>query len=389
MSELLDFFGMSRQDILEAGTKDLLSMPCARPIVLTLRGGVNASTGEIGRGVGELERLEVRCRSTFYERCAPCAARSSRDAWMIGAAGISGLKSLKIPKPEEQYFYFLTLTAPSFGPVHKVGRCRCGESHEEDDELLHLPIDVASYDFTGAATFNLLAGRLWNRTVTRLKRVFGKDIQYLLATEPQKRGLVHYHVIARSPRPLDPLAILAEAAEAAVYTGPRRSGDEIRWGCQIDCKRIKPGGESGRQAVNYIFKAMSYTRKSTTDMQESQAGSAAAQEFWDRLETEANRLRISGEISGVKPLRTRRYGAFGGFTGHRLGRSRGWARLADGAALSLARLRALRTAWARRGEGESLGEAEYLAAEPQWDPLVQDEALRLRDRLRQFGSQRE
>lgn len=363
-------------------------MPCARPIRLTFRSGLNHNTGEIGRGVGDVEHIEVRCRTTFHERCAPCAARSARDAWMIGAAGISGLDRLSIPEPSGEHFYFLTLTAPSFGPVHREGRCRCGQSHSADDDLLHLPVDSDSYDFRGAAIFNLLAGRLWNRTITRLKREFGADIQYLLASEPQQRGLVHYHVIIRSPRPLSPLQVLGEVAQVAVYTGRQRSGDEVRWGTQIDFQGINPGGESGKRTVNYIFKSMSYTRKSATDLHSTTEGSAAARSLWDRLETEANSLRSSGDIAGVKPLKTRRYGSFGGFTGHRLGRSRGWALLQSGLSLSLARLRALRTAWARGGEGEDdpLGESVWVAVEPQHDPEVQEKALGLRDRLRTLGS---
>lgn len=392
MSELLRLLELSRDEKLAAGSKKLLAMPCSRPILLTVRPGVNDFTGEIGRGVGEPEMFEVHCRTTFHERCAPCAARSARDSWMIGAAGISGLKSLEIPAPKEECFYFLTLTAPGFGPVHREGRCRCGQTHSAGDDLLHLPVDMDSYDYRRAAVFNLLAGRLWNRTITRLRRVFG-EIQVLYATEPQHRGSVHYHVIIRSARPLHAGQVLGEVSEAVVHSGRWRSGDEVRWGSQIDFRPIKPGGESGRKTVAYLFKAMAYTRKSATDLHSTTEGSAAARAHWDRLETEANRLRISGEIAGVKPLRTRRYGAFGGFTGHRLGRSRGWALLQGGLSLSRARLRALRTAWARRAEEGSeddpLGEAVWVAAEPQHDPEVQERALGLRERLRLLGSQRE
>lgn len=388
MSELLSLLELTREEKLDAGSSDLLSMPCARPIRLTFRSGLNHATGEIGRGVGDVEHIEVRCRTTFHERCAPCVARSARDAWMIGAAGISGLKSLDIPAPAEEHFYFLTLTAPSFGPVHREGRCRCGVAHSAGDDLLHLPVSAESYDYRGAAVFNLLAGRLWNRTITRLKRVFGSEIQYLLASEPQQRGSVHYHVIIRAPFILDPVQVLGEVSEAVVHTGRWRLGEEVRWGPQSDFQPINPGGDSGRRTVNYLFKAMSYTRKSATDLHSTAEASAAAQTHWDRLETEANSLRVSGEIAGVNPLKTRRYGAFGGFTGHRLGRSRGWALLQSGLSLSLARLRALRTAWARGGEGEDdpLGESVWVAVEPQHDPEVQEKALGLRDRLRTLGS---
>ncbi|WP_411266724.1 replication initiator [Enemella evansiae] len=390
MVELTSLLELTREEKLEVGSRELLSMPCARPLRLSFRSGLNQTTGEVGRGVGEVESIEVRCRSNFHERCAPCAARSARDAWMIGAAGISGLDTLSIPEPSAgERFYFLTLTAPSFGPVHSKGRCRCGQIHSADDDLLHLPVGPEKYDYHGAAVFNLLAGRLWNRTITRLKRVLGSEIQYLLASEPQKRGSVHYHVIIRSPLILDPGKVLEEVSEAVVYTGRRRSGKEVRWGPQTDFQSINPGGESGRRTVNYIFKAMAYTRKSATDLHATVDASAVAQSHWDRLETQANSLRISGEIAGVKPLRTRRYGAFGGFTGHRLGRSRGWALLQSGLSLSLARLRALRAAWTRRGgEGESdpFGETVWLDAEPQHDPKVQEDALLLRARVRLLGS---
>jgi hypothetical protein len=70
---------------------------------------------------------------------------------------------------------FVTLTAPSFGPMHlgpakdgtlrachpsARGGGRCGRFHRAGDELIGSPLDPDSYDYAGQVLFNACAGAL-------------------------------------------------------------------------------------------------------------------------------------------------------------------------------------------------------------------------------------
>jgi hypothetical protein len=49
---------------------------------------------------------------------------------------------------------FATFTAPGFGPVHNrptSGRCRCGTTHDQDDNALGTPLDPTTYDYESPA----------------------------------------------------------------------------------------------------------------------------------------------------------------------------------------------------------------------------------------------
>ena len=96
---------------------------CARPIRLkaTSRNGGYSSAGEPD-GV-----LLIACRTRRESRCPPCAATFRGDARHLVLSGLEGGKGV----PESVCHHpavFLTLTAPSFGPVHRAvaGPCRGG-----------------------------------------------------------------------------------------------------------------------------------------------------------------------------------------------------------------------------------------------------------------------
>ena len=73
---------------------------------------------------------------------------------------------------------FVTLTAPSFGPVHTravtprgiVRRCGCGERHHVDDPRIGGALDPDAYDYEAAVLWNAHAGMLWARFATHLRR---------------------------------------------------------------------------------------------------------------------------------------------------------------------------------------------------------------------------
>lgn len=148
-----------------------VSLPCERPILV------------IDRESGET--VKVRCGTRRAAECVSCAALYSGDASAILRAGALDAEPGTV-------IVMLTLTAPSFGAVHRVpkeasprlradaqaawqaraGRtkCRCGQAHAVGDRLAGVALDVDSYDYEGQAAWNAGFGRLWNRTATRLTR---------------------------------------------------------------------------------------------------------------------------------------------------------------------------------------------------------------------------
>ena len=85
---------------------------CARPIRLKSNGPDSPSKGEPD-GV-----LLVACKSRRETCCPPCANTYRGDARQIVRAGIEGGKG--VPESVSSHSaVFLTLTAPSFGAVHR------------------------------------------------------------------------------------------------------------------------------------------------------------------------------------------------------------------------------------------------------------------------------
>lgn len=104
---------------------------CAHPIYLS--GSTvtrDAVTGEVISSYstdGEPgERLAVRCRNRRASVCEPCSHLHAGDTFQLVRAGLSGGKG--VPDAiRDRPRLFVTLTAPSFGPVHHVldgERCR-------------------------------------------------------------------------------------------------------------------------------------------------------------------------------------------------------------------------------------------------------------------------
>ncbi|MDE0573945.1 hypothetical protein ON058_11055, partial [Demequina sp. B12] len=129
---------------------------CGRPIHVARDGGF----------------VKVACGSRISAVCAYCAKVFRNDWKAIGRDGI-------LNAPEGSVLYFVTLTAPSFGDVHKVPdesapprRCPCGRTHSarEDMHLRGVALDVDRYDYDGQVAWNYSCGPLWSNTVRVLRR---------------------------------------------------------------------------------------------------------------------------------------------------------------------------------------------------------------------------
>lgn len=275
---------------------------CARPVWLS--GSWSAQRPD-GAAVAEHSgQIAVACGNRRAAVCESCAARYAGDAYQLVKAGLSGGKGV----PEEAAEHrraFVTLTAPSFGPVHTrptsprgVARsCRCGVVHSEHDAVLGTALDPGSYDYTGAVLFNAYAGALWHRfrvvlarlvaaavgvRVSRAGEVF--RLSYAKVAEYQRRGLVHFHAVIRLDGPAGPgdpapvgvdeqtlrELVLVAARRVAVPVEPteHHAGYTLRWGEQIQVDSIEPTAPDGsegrrlhdRRVAGYIAK---YATKGT------------------------------------------------------------------------------------------------------------------------------
>ncbi|WP_293694624.1 replication initiator [uncultured Agrococcus sp.] len=226
----------------------------------------------------------VRCNSRLASKCPSCSRLFQNDWAAIARSGVFDEDG----EPLTGYSWALvTLTAPSFGKTHRVPhrlsdrrqRCACGGVHEFGSELAGEPVDPLGYDFAGTLLFNQTLGRLWNNTVTRWRRAFGKEFQYFAVTEAQKRGVMHKHVLVRYPRgSIIGQEFLAVASQA--YTAAW-TGEILRWGVQSDVQvldAVADPDEAARTA-RYLVKMTAYAVKSV-EAATGQVSNAAERLLW-------------------------------------------------------------------------------------------------------------
>ena len=207
--------------------------------------------------------------------CPACSDRYAADAYHLLRAGLAGDQTKGVPDTVTEHpRAFLTLTAPSFGPVHtrKVTRrghvipCRCGDRHHPADPRLATPVDPDSYDYTGAVLWQAHAGALWARFTTTLRRALAAALgvgarefpqharlSYAKVAEYQRRGLVHFHAVIRLDGPDGPTDpppaglthdalrdAITTAARAATLTTTRPDGTPLvlGWGTQLDLRPV-------------------------------------------------------------------------------------------------------------------------------------------------------
>ncbi|MCO5967926.1 hypothetical protein NDW01_05900 [Actinoallomurus sp. WRP6H-15] len=162
---------------------------------------------------------------------APTPTNSSARAW----SAAKGVPDTVTEHPAA----FVTLTAPSFGPVHtrreKAGVIQpchprrdlddcphgrpqsCTDRHGADDPRLGEPLCPDCYDYTGSVLFNALAPELWRRFTLALRRRLAKAaglplaemravlaVSFAKVAEYQRRGVVHFHAVIRLDGPDGP-----------------------------------------------------------------------------------------------------------------------------------------------------------------------------------------
>ncbi len=233
----------------------------------------------------------VACGNRRESRCPPCSERYRRDAYFLVAAGLAGDEARGVsPSVASHPLVFATLTAPSFGTVHRrvvdaggerpcepggLATCehgvslRCMEPHADNDPRIGQALCPDCYDYEAAALWNANLGALWRRTVTYLPRELaalcglsvaalrtGVRVAYAKVAEFQARGSVHLHAVIRLDGPDGPDtaptggataerlagAVARTAARVAVtVAGPGGREVMIRWGDQIDTRPLNTG----------------------------------------------------------------------------------------------------------------------------------------------------
>jgi hypothetical protein len=287
---------------------------CVRPVLL--RGATCDSGGEvIWSTAAEPDGLWRKpCGNRREALCAPCAEVYRQDAFQLVSSGLRGGKG--VPETVAGHpLLFVTLTAPSFGPVHTCAagtdggprRCRprrddprcvhgqplsCGVAHDESDPRVGEPLCRDCFDYSGAVMWNNLIGELWRRTTIYLPRQLAQltgvtqkrlreqvRVSYVKVAEYQRRGLVHLHVVVRldrampayrrdevrPPRAQFTTDLLDQAVRATVSTVAAPAPEEIgggtvMWGQQLDVQHIGAGAMDAGHCAGYLAK---YATKAT------------------------------------------------------------------------------------------------------------------------------
>jgi hypothetical protein len=280
--------------------------PCTRPI--RLRGDIrhiDQATGELLRTIPTLGMpdgvIYKPCGNRRLTTCPGCAETYRRDAYHLLRAGLIGGKGIT-PDVAEHPAVFVTLTAPSFGPVHTrtvrnctctdrsrctcrprpcharrtPGRCphgrhdTCFTRHRPDDPKLGQPLCPDCYDYPAHVVWNNQAGELWRRTKQAIERHVGQlarhrgvppirvpcsdgkarlvdpvRVAHGKAAEYQARGSVHFHALLRLDGydPARPGELLPPPA-ALIITDLE---DAVRWAARAITYRTpsypdRPGG---------------------------------------------------------------------------------------------------------------------------------------------------
>lgn len=316
---------------------------CHRPVrLIGSSTTVDRRTGEVlgtyRSNDAPLGMTYLPCGNRRASQCPSCSRLYAADTFHLLRAGVAGGKT--VPETvRENPLVFVTLTAPSFGAVHRQvnnGACRmptryrrcphgvsmtCRQDHAEDGRA-GAPLCAQCYEYTTHVVWQWFAPELWRRFVIRLRRRLAArlgvkesrlghvaTVQYAKVAEYQTRGAVHFHALVRVDGPrIDigfapaPAALcaadLADEISAAVSevscTAPSATdgdpGRVLRFGRQVDVRPVRAERRpdqpdaplSAEQVAGYLAK---YATKAVSD---SLRG--GPRDHYQRLRDEAHRL---------------------------------------------------------------------------------------------------
>lgn len=262
---------------------------CASPVKLVGHSVTkDAATGEVLHVFSSADlpggRLMIACGNRRASRCEACAYIHAVDTYVLVVTGLAGGKGVPESVAEHPRV-FVTLTAPSFGPVHRAstgGPCHpgrvaevcehgvsrgCPGQHGSSDPMVGTPLCPACYDYAHAVLWNAHASGLWNDFTKRLRfRIASQAgiarselrehlrVSYAKVAEFQRRGAIHLHAVIRLDGPDGPGSapaawadadLLADALRYAAGTAvlstarPDGAGLVLRFGSQVDIAPIR------------------------------------------------------------------------------------------------------------------------------------------------------
>jgi len=356
---------------------------CLQPVLLRGRADyIDGGTGELIHRYTTVHEpggvLPIACKTRRASRCPPCAEVYRADTYQLIRAGLSGGKGIPATVADHPCA-FLTLTAPSFGPVHarrekdgRLLRCRprrggrtcphgipmsCTEKHAPDDDRLGEPLCPGCYDYTGSVLFNAYAPELWRRFTITLRRMLARQagltnkalaaqlrVSYAKVAEYQRRGVVHFHAVIRLDGPAGPTttppawatfglltAAIDQAVRAVTVITPSAPGVAARilaWGREHDTRPITATGDlTDNHVAGYVAK---YATKAaectgTLDRRITPADRLADLPISDHARRHIAECLRLGKLPQLSQLRLAAWAHMLGFRGHFSTKSRAYS----------------------------------------------------------------
>ena len=272
-----------------------------------------------------------RCWNKSPDICPGCAKIHRLHTKFIIWSGInenSEPQEEQVKVSANYLFYFVTLTAPSFGKVHVFDKhsttytfCDCGKQHKADDSEVSTPLELNAYRYSEQVRWNFYSNDLYRRTQENLRRRY-PEIETCYVREPQKRGVVHYHVIVRVPSYFDQVEVMEELKQLRAQT--LKIGSHVyKWGRQTDVQRVNTNGDDINKTVSYTSKLVGYTTK-TIGLVEN-INSPERREFTRRLRRAAAKITCQkkNDCKG-KDCESKTHTNIG-FHGRQFGHTNGWS----------------------------------------------------------------
>ncbi|MGJ5897003.1 plasmid replication initiator protein [Streptomyces sp. V2] len=353
---------------------------CSHPIHLTgTTTTFDATTGELLHHYDTCtepgERLLIRCRNRRATVCPACSRLHAGGTYHLVRAGLLGGKNIT-PEVRNHPRLFVTLTAPSFGPVHRAGEachprrdggtCEhgrnlgCGAVHLPEAPAVGQPLCADCYDYPGHVLWHAHASRLWDRFVIDVRRRLATSaglvqshfadharLSFARIAEYQKRAAVHIHAVICLDGPDGPCdepplwgtsdlladAVRASARRVLVRTSYSPAVGELtlRWGTQLDVRPLRAADGHGPDddavaayVAKYVTKGADETGAGTDHKVTTQDDIDAAP-VSTHVRTLMHTCWRLGNLPEYTPLRLHAWTHTLGYRGHILTKSRAYS----------------------------------------------------------------
>lgn len=317
---------------------------CERPIYLSATSKTTVSTGEVVKCPEK--SISVQCGTSEASLCEACSQLYNKRAQILVHNGL--------PTDAKTIAIFITLTAPSFQPVHlavkerkgqkqeESFRCVCKKFHKKNSSIAGAPLDPKRYQYKEQIEWQLNVPKLWQQTKRAIKNQLEdleevKKTRFLLVRESQQRGAIHLHFIVTCEVNEQGIAAqrIAKVAKESLNGFIEKKGVVTRrkfvWGREAKFIALNPRQKRGEGSYNHVA---SYLAKYLT---KDFNGDSQRMLYYHNSPIAKHRERLQEEVvTQLKRSRSekdpavfarkmdkavKRYG----YTGQKLSKSRDWA----------------------------------------------------------------